>query len=192
MFYNTNIIRSTFPEVTLHRSHEPNQVNYQEPISDDVAVNDKNAIEGVIYDLDLVPTDYEAGECKDSDKENIKSVETEISISNQDHTNTKSGHTMKKSAQYNDAEFKKLMNYYILLENDKEMQDGSVKFAVDGAAIRGSFNHTSELITKKSQEAMMVLDKEKLTKSENKDHERPSSICERSYCLRTESYHINM
>ena len=48
------------------------------------------------------------------------------------------------------------MNYYILLENDKEMQDGSVKFAVDGAAIRGRFNHTRGLIPKKYRKQLCV------------------------------------
>ncbi len=41
-------------------------------IPDDEALEDKIAFEGVTYDLDLVPTEHEAGEGEDSDKESRK------------------------------------------------------------------------------------------------------------------------
>ncbi len=64
------------------------------------------------------------------------------------------------------------MNYYILLDNDKETNNHSFEFAAVGAAIGGSFDHTRKLIPKKYKEAMMGCDKEKWTKSVNKEHER--------------------
>ncbi len=96
MFYNTNTIRSTFPEITLHRSHEMNQANDQELIPNDEALEDEIALEGVTYDLDLVPTEHEAGEGEESDEESIKSVETEVSNSSEHLTKTKSGRTIRK------------------------------------------------------------------------------------------------
>ncbi len=53
------------------------------------------------------------------------------------------------------------MNYYILVDNDKEMHDYSFKFAPIGAAIGGGFNHASKLIPKKYKETMMGSDKDK-------------------------------
>ncbi len=124
MFSNTNIIQSNFPEITLHRSHETNQVNNQALIPDDEALEGKIAFDGVTYDLDLAPTEHEAEEGEDSDEESVKSVETEVSSSSKNHPKTKSGRTIRKPAQYNDTEFEtNLMNYYILLDNDEEIEN---------------------------------------------------------------------
>ncbi len=91
MFYNTNIIQSNFPEITLHRSQETDHVNYQQLILDNEAFNDEFAIKGVTHDLHLVPTEHEAGEKEDSDEESIKSVETGVSSSSKNHPKTISG-----------------------------------------------------------------------------------------------------
>lgn len=72
MFYNTYIIRSTYPEDTFHRSHEPNQVIYQPLIPNDEALQDKVAIKAVTYDFVLVPTEHDAGEGEVSDKEKLR------------------------------------------------------------------------------------------------------------------------
>ncbi len=53
-------------------------MNDQALISGDEASSNENAIEGVIYVLDLVPTVHEAMEGENSDNKSIKSVETEI------------------------------------------------------------------------------------------------------------------
>ncbi len=94
MFYNTNVVRLTFPEITLHQSYELNPLNDQALIPNDEALDDENAIDEVTYDLDLVPTEHEAGEGEDSDDKSIKSVETDISISSQDCNKTKRGRTI--------------------------------------------------------------------------------------------------
>ncbi len=97
IFYNTNIIQSNFPETTLHSSHETNQVNVQALIPDDEALENKIALEGVIFDLDLAPTEHEVGEGEDSDEESVKSVETEV-LSCSKNPKTKSGRTIRKPA----------------------------------------------------------------------------------------------
>ncbi len=104
-------------------------MNDQALILDDEALEDKIAFEGVTYDLDLVPTEHEAGEGEDSDEESIKSVETEVSNSSENQTKTKSGRTIRKPAQFNNTEFEtNLMNYYILPDNDKDINDHNYKF----------------------------------------------------------------
>ncbi len=88
-------------------------------ISNNKELDNENAIKGVTYDLDLVPTKHEAWEEEDSDETNIKSVETEVS--SQDQLKSRSGRTIKRPARHNNAEFEtNLMNYCILLDNDKE------------------------------------------------------------------------
>ncbi len=57
------------------------------------------------------------------------------------------------------------MNYYILLDNGKEIEDYSFEFAAVGAAIGGGFDHTSELIPIKNKEAMMGPNKDKWIES---------------------------
>ncbi len=124
-------------------------MNYQALLSDNEELNDKNSIDGVTYDLYLVPTEHEAGEGEDSNKESIKLFETEISLSSQHCTITKCGCTIETLVWDNDKEFETdLMNYYILLKNNEEFQGDSIEFAAVGAAIGGSFGHKSELIPK--------------------------------------------
>ncbi len=53
------------------------------------------------------------------------------------------------------------MNYYIILDNDEELQDVSLKYAAVGAAIGGGFNHTSKFISKNHKEARMGPDEDK-------------------------------
>ncbi len=43
------------------------------------------------------------------------------------------------------------MNYYILLDNDEEIDNYSFEFATVGAAIGGGFDHTSKLIPKNTR-----------------------------------------
>ncbi len=89
-------------------------MNDQALISGDEASSNENAIEGVIYVLDLVPTVHEAREGENSDNKIIQSFETEIEISIQDNAKTKSRHTIKRPARWNDAEFEtNTMNNYI-------------------------------------------------------------------------------
>ncbi len=56
------------------------------------------------------------------------------------------------------------MNHYILLNNDKEINNYSFEFAAFGAAIGGDFDHTSKLIPKKCKEAIMGPNKDKWIK----------------------------
>lgn len=93
-----------------------------------------------LHDLDLVSNEHETGEREDVDEESIKAVETEILISSQDHTKTKSGCIIKIPAQYIDEEFEmNLMNSYILIE---KLLDESTEFATVGASIGGGFQGT--------------------------------------------------
>ncbi len=108
-------------EVPINWSHEPIPVDNQALISNNKELDNENAIKGVTYDLDHVPTEHEAWEEEDSDETNIKSVETETSVSSQDQLKFRSGRTIKRPARHNNAEFEtNLMNYCILLDNDKE------------------------------------------------------------------------
>ncbi len=121
MFYNTNIIRTTFPDITLHKSHDQIPVNDQTLIPNDEAMEDEIALDGVTYNLDLFQTEHEAGKGDDSDKESIKSVETETSVFSQGHIKTRSGWIITKPTQYNPGDFKtNLLNCYILLDKDEE------------------------------------------------------------------------
>ncbi len=47
MFYNTNIIRTTFPKITLHWSHEQIPVNDQTLLPNDEAMEDEIALDEV-------------------------------------------------------------------------------------------------------------------------------------------------
>ncbi len=62
------------------------------------------------------------------------------------------------------------MNYYILLDNDKEINDYSFEFAPVGAAIGGDFDHTSKIIPKNYKEVMLGPNKDKWIKSVDKEH----------------------
>ncbi len=74
MIYNTILIRSTFPDITLNRYHEPIPVNDQTLISKDEEIEDENTIDGVTHKIDCIPTEHEPGDGEDSDEESIKSV----------------------------------------------------------------------------------------------------------------------
>ncbi len=75
---NVNVIRSTFQEITLHRSQTPIPSNDQLLILDNEALPDEDAIKRITPDLELNQTEHETGREDYSDEESILSVETKF------------------------------------------------------------------------------------------------------------------
>ncbi len=168
MFFQNNIIWSEFPEIWLYHNREIDKKDQQNLIQDDETTTNPDDIDGVQINNSA---EFDAREEEDFEEESIISTNTETSNSDPFPTqNTRNGRANWKPQKYCDPNFQTNLtaityhNYYQILEHD-ETQEKDPDIAAVGAAIRGGFDHTGELIPIKFKETMTWLDKDKWLKS---------------------------